>query len=139
MSTPFPTAFRCRFLRDAAEAFVRRRKAIRKGTSGKFTWDSGEEGEHEWLSISIVGIHGNPTLALRLGEGHRASLFFRSGRASERGKVLLRIDDMLLVGNGPGIVEAFEETMSHGHWLDRPGGKEAIRETWRDLSLTLAP
>ncbi|MDJ0523449.1 MAG: hypothetical protein QNJ90_15380 [Planctomycetota bacterium] len=134
MPASFPTEFRCSFLRSVAEAFLRRRKAIAHNRS--FEWESADDDEGERLSLWIIGHAERPTLALHLWDGNLARLFLRSCRSSERGKVLLRLDDMVLVDDAPAIVEAFEHTMSLCHWFHEHGTADEIRATWRDLVVT---
>ena len=135
MTSSFPTEFRCRFLRDVAQAFLKRRKAIAYG--GNFEWEAGEGEEGERLSLWIMGHGDRPTLALHLWDGSLGRLFLRSPTSAERGKVLLRIDDMVLVDNGPGIVEAFEDTAALCHRFHQEDGTaDEIRETWQGLMLT---
>ena len=132
MSTPSPTDFRCPFLRNIGEAFLRRRKAI--SHSGKFEWESGEDDEGEWLSLWMMGHGRHPTLALHFWDGNLARLFIRSAGSADRGKVLLRIDDMVLVDDAPAIVAAFEHTRLLAHFFHEDGKPDEIRETWLGLT-----
>src|SRR5688572_27098063 len=103
-----PPEFKDSFLKGMAVAFQRRRKAIKYRGNLKFSYDPTDS--FEWLTI-IFSAFNNPVLILELTEGRWISFYVRSNKNADRGKVLLRIEDLRVVNNAALIVSTFEWTI----------------------------
>lgn len=129
----FPADFRSPFLKNAGEAFRKRTKAL--GYSGILEWET-QEDDFEWLTITYRS-RSVPTLILQLWEGNRASFFVRSNQSKGRGKVLIRLENLVLVDNGPRLVSVFEQTIQdlHGVVSSDDEALDTIRQLWTRLRL----
>ena len=91
-----PPEFRDPFLKAVAAAFRRRRKAIKYHGNVELSYDPTDT--FEWLTINYWASN-YPSLILQLIEGGWINFFARSQRGADRGKVLIRIEDLRIVNN----------------------------------------
>ena len=132
-----PLEFRDPFLKAVATAFRRRRKAIKYHGNVELSYDPTDT--FEWLTINYWASN-YPSLILQLIEGGRVNFFARSQRGADRGKVLIRIEDLRIVNNAALIISTFEWTITktyNENQADLSLWKE-IEEHWRKLSLRIA-
>lgn len=135
-ATPFPTRFNSRFLRNVSAAFQRRSKAIRY--HGSLTWESKEADEFEWITVSFDPILG-PSIVLQLWEANGASLFVRSTNNQNRGKILLRMENLRLIDNAAKLVAVFETTIAELHGaVDKDATSMLpVKRLWEALTLSV--
>lgn len=129
--------FRDPFLKAVIVALSRRRKAIKYHGNLELSYDPTDT--FEWLTINYW-TSNYPSLILELNEGGRINFFARSQRGADRGKVLIRIEDLRVVSNASLIVSTFEWTISETKYenqYDLNLWKE-IEEHWRKLSIRIA-
>jgi hypothetical protein len=134
---PFPH-FHDVFLERASRGMAKRAKAMRRhGTLG---WRSGTPGEPEWLEVDF-STPGAPSIRVELNVGHRAHLHIRSGQAENRGKVLLRLENLRLVDNPGLLVDTFEwtsETLRRGGPSPDVSQLDAVGDKWSKISVRFA-
>lgn len=128
-----PTDFGSPFLRNAAEAFRKRSKSL--GKRNQFSWDT-EPDDFEWITFTLRS-RVAPTLILQLSERNRASVFVRSQRNADRGKVFFRLEDLLLMDDGPRLVSVFEESHLLLHRCKSATDEkfDEMRRIWMGLEL----
>ena len=102
----FPVEFECRFLSSMGRAFRRCSGAMRY--HGELVIHEGFGDAVEWFSVATI--FGRVETTLLLWEGNRASLYLYGSRPRYADRLLYRVEEMLLVDNGPGVVCAFEGT-----------------------------
>lgn len=133
---PWPT-YDDVFLQRVAQGFQRRRKAISHRCSALgYDTEVLDDGRHAyWFWTESFPRR----ITLQVVEGNRGHLFVQSTRAANRGKLLLRIDDMRLLDQPRKIVTAYESTMSEAHHTrtDFEAACQRITSEWRKLSLEL--
>jgi hypothetical protein len=137
INSSVPPEFRDPFLKAVAVAFRRRGKAIKYQGNLEFSYDP--TGTFEWLTV-IYWSFNQPSLNLQLSEGGWINFSVRSQRNANRGKVLIRLEDLRIVSNAALIVSTFEWTISKTYYddqVDLSGWKE-IEERWRKLSIRIA-
>lgn len=124
------------FLKGIGAAFRRRRKAISYQGNLKFSYDPTDSFER--LTISFLSFN-DPTLILELAQGGWMSFFVRSNKRADRGKVLVRIEDLRVVHNAALIVSTFEWTISHSRIDDNDDLSlwQEIEERWKKLSMKI--
>lgn len=108
MSTRKEPAFIDSFLRNAWESLARRRRSLSR--RGRLSITTGKD-DFEWFAVAHESAN-RLTVVLQLVEGNRAHLFIRSNRATDRGKILARIEDIAVIDNGFILVRALEDTIS---------------------------
>jgi hypothetical protein len=123
--------FRDPFLRNAANSLALRRKSI--SHRGKLTISHDPDDDFEWFS-AVYESASRRTAVLQLTEKNRAHLFIRSTRGKDRGRILFRIEDMILVDNAALLLTAFEQTIAT---LDqqRDDAFDDLRGVWDALRL----
>jgi hypothetical protein len=126
--------FRDRFLNDLQKGFQRRRKAI--SHHGRLEFHQGVDEDFEWLTI-VFSAPSSPSVILQLTEGNRVNLYVRSTVGRSRGRVLVRVEDLVMINSPTRIVDAFEWTLSAAHELRDAGDetRKMIEARWRDLAL----
>ena len=132
-----PPEFRDPFLKAVVAAFRRRRKAIKYHGNLELSYDPTDT--FEWLTINYW-TSNYPSLILQLIEGGWINFFARSQRGADRGKVLIRMEDLRIVNNAALIISTFEWTISktYNENQDDLGLWKEIEEHWRELSLRIA-
>lgn len=130
---PLP-AFADPFLKNVVAGISRRRKAI--SHRGNLRISSDPNDTFEWITISCEAA-SRVAAVLQLWEKNRASLYLRSTKAKDRGKILARIEDMTLIDNGPWIVTAFERTISIAAGYTE-GAELELDSTWDEVRLKSA-
>jgi hypothetical protein len=132
-----PPEFRDPFLKAVVVAFRRRRKAIKYHGNLELSYDPTDT--FEWLTINYWASN-HPSLILQFIEGGWINFFARSQRGADRGKVLIRIEDLRIVNNAALIISTFEWTISktYNECQDDLSLWKEIEEHWRKLSLRIA-
>jgi hypothetical protein len=93
-----PPEYRDTFLKNAAQALLKRRKAINFHGNLEFSYDF--EDSFEWITVCYSSFN-YPSLILQLVEGGKISFFVRSNRRMDRGRVLLKIENLRVVKSEP--------------------------------------
>jgi hypothetical protein len=99
--------FESAFIDRLSRQFEKRCKAI--SYFGKLGFETKQPDDFDWLTIKFYSFGGH-YLILQFVEDNRLSLFVRSSRRRDRGKILLALEDIILIDNSKLIVEAFEST-----------------------------
>jgi hypothetical protein len=120
MGVDFPK-FKDRFLDRAARQFERRRKAL-KHRGGTLDAEATIAPDGEALTVRFLLAGPRPSVILEMNAKNRLSLYLRSTWNRQRGKVLVRLDDVRVVDNPVRIVETFEWTLDAAWNLDAPDG-----------------
>jgi hypothetical protein len=128
--------FNSDFLNDIVEAFQRRSRAI--SYHGPLeTCELDDDGTH-CLEIVCRAL-ASPVIILVITPSV-ASLYLRHSGNRQRGKILLRLENMVLVPNCRQIVNAFEQTIFQAHQMTPPNAYgpalDAIRAIWSNLVLS---
>jgi hypothetical protein len=116
--TKFPT-FKSRFLQKLSNRLATRAKALKY--HGRLEWTTVQPDEFEWLSLTVHAFVGNYCI-VQFVEDNRVSIYIRSSKRRDRGKILLAMEDIKLIDNAPAIVDAVEATITHSKW-HRPHGQ----------------
>ena len=121
-------------IRQVVHEFVSRVKAIRFHGRLEFSYDP--EDSFEWLAVTFESSHNHPRVLLQLVQGSTAHVIVTSRRNRDRGKRLLRLEQMRLGPNAADIVEAFERMVKAARiWSqDSPDTWSEIRGVWEGLS-----
>jgi hypothetical protein len=131
--------FKNDFLNDICCAFKARSKSI--GHRGNFSFDTDLNDDFEWISFYYQPLIG-PYLILQATDGHKINYYIRSPRTQNRGKVLLALENLLVVGNGKLIVEVFEWAADQSVELaqKQPDAEriELIKAKWRTVCLQIS-
>ena len=133
-----PPEYTDKFLNECSKALKRRGKAIRH--HGRLTFSHDPAESFEWLTLSYSS-HNYPSVIVQLVEGGKVSLYVRSNRRIDRGKVLLELRDLRILGNAETLVEAFEWTidkMQAWHAKDVETVTE-VKAKWDQLSVRILP
>ena len=124
------------FLDDLAQAFARRRKAIRHH-SGELTVESLGDDADPCLEF-VCYSRCKPSVILRAYDDRALYLWIRSQRAQNRGRILVCIDNLHVTADTKSIVELFEWTIHEAFWFpdSNPDGArdQMIQQAWRRLS-----
>jgi hypothetical protein len=123
-------------LNNACCGFAKRRKALaHHGTLG---FDSDPRDTFEWITIGIRPLVG-PALILQLAEQNWVSLYLRSRRRENRGKVLLAIEGLTVADNAQSLVATVEWTMTMSlKYTDQTPNQvvsDEISARWRRLAI----
>ena len=123
---------------NAYESLSRRRKSF--SHRGSVFFEADPDDDFEWLTV----VYESPrrlVLVLQLMEGNRAHLFVRSNRARDRGKILVRMEDLYLVDNGTLLTEAVDATIDLVSLANSPKdvSSQATESIWKGLLLRVAP
>jgi hypothetical protein len=124
-------SFHDRFLERAARGFERRRKAMNH-MGGELDVESCPSPES--FVVCFVA-RARPAVILELAAKNRASLWIRSAANANRGKVLVRVQDVRFVDNADRLVETFEWTLAARYALATEGDRiaEQIVARWEEL------
>ena len=129
--------FRSPFLQAMEQQFNRRAKPLRNRGSLSIDGEQRDDGE-SWLEVVLVTT-SRFSVCIVLKEQNRANLFIRSARAANRGRVLLRVEDLRVSSNGAAIVAAFEETVALAHDLDSaPDAAARIEALWNSMHFRIS-
>ena len=90
-----------RFLNSVCRRLAARRKSL--SHRGKLTWETEQPDEFEWLSVYFDPYSGNYCI-FQFAESNHISIYVRSKRRKDRGKVLLAIEGMQVVDNADAII-----------------------------------
>ena len=129
-----PPEFGDTFLKNAAQAFRKRTKAINFHGNLEFSYDF--EDSFQWITVCYSSFN-YPSLILQLVGGGKISFFVRSNRKMDRGRVLLTIDNLRVVKNASLLVSTFEWTIDKTQTSDinNPDLWEEIRKRWEELAM----
>jgi hypothetical protein len=118
-----------RFLDGVAAAFRRRRRALAyRASPGELRIEPGAEG------FQVTSTHGARQLGAWFSPVNRASVYVRSLRVRDRGRVLLRLEELRVVNQPRRIVEAYEQTIDQ---LDAADLEAEVGALWRAVALQL--
>jgi hypothetical protein len=98
-------------------------------------------GALEQLRI-LFATPGSPSIALELVPRNRAYVYVRSGLKEDRGRTLLRVENLRLIDNPALLVGTFEWTLEAVWQLGRSGDPAllcAIEQRWRGISARIVP
>lgn len=130
--------FNSPFLKHISDRIGRRRKAIRR--SGKLSWETKQPDDFEWLTVYVTPLVGDYCI-FQFVEDNRVSIFVRSRRRANRGKILLAIEDIKVIDNAHEIVNAMETTIAESGMLQPGNLQEAdnvIRAAWANVEVRVA-
>ena len=119
------------FMTQVANGFAKRRKSLRN--RGTFrAYGPTDDDPMEWLTLTHE-LTSRRVVVLQLAEKNRASLYVRSTKGENRGKVLLRIEDMRLMNKPSAIVAAYEKTLSEAGHSEAAELRAAIERHWKPI------
>ncbi len=127
--------FRSIFLTDISHELALKRKSLRR--RGVLTWETIQPDEFEWLTVKITPYVGNHCI-FQFVEDNRVCIFVRSKKRQDRGKVLLRIEDLKIVSDSESVFAAIDTTISRSIDLHSGSAGSAlagIREAWEGLAV----
>ena len=121
------------FLDACATVFHRRGKSIRYLGALEFVYPVNEA--REWFT-AVWCFADYPTVKLQVLQGARLNLYLISVRVKDRGRVILRLEDIRALPNAEAIVRAFKETLLGGSQDDSPGHVERVRRKWDAVTIS---
>lgn len=128
-------AFRVEFLRAIGLAVEKQRKSLRN--RGKLTMERNADGEPpEWLRIVFRRASG-PFVIVELLENRRGNVYGRSNRKPDRGKVLLRLEQVALLNKPQEVVDVAVRTCTDAAYSAE--SSERVLEHWKSVSLNALP
>jgi hypothetical protein len=134
--------FRDRFLHEAVQTVERRRKGL--ASRGELTVSAETTGDGE-RALLVHAAGAAPVVVLALSAGHRADVYLCAPEPRRTGKVLVKIEGLVLGGDVKRLLAAFEWTIGAARRLDPDGRSidaghlgEIVRR-WRTLHQGAVP
>jgi hypothetical protein len=126
--------FASSFLNQICHELATRTKALRR--HGKLIVETKQPDDFEWLALTFIPLIGDCCI-FQFVEDCRASLFVRSRNKVNRGKVLVKIEDIRVINNGHAIIKAIETTIASA--CEGAGARVSakIHATWADVTVDL--
>ena len=127
--------FESKFLNQLSNELAARRKALKY--HGELSWETKQPDDFEWLTVNITPIVGNYCI-FQFVEDNRVCIFVRSKNRSNRGKVLLAIENINVVDNAQEIMAAIMVTIKESNNLQSASTHEAtrkIRDAWSRVKI----
>lgn len=127
--------FESAFLDQVCRQIEKRTKAWKK--YGDYSWETLQPDDFEWLTLNFAPHVGNYVI-IQFVEDNRVSLFIRSSRRHDRGKILFESVDNKVVNNAVAIVEAIETTIVNSTTIESDSSsvsEEEITRAWNAVLL----
>ena len=129
--------FKSKFLKKVSERIAARRKALKY--FGELTWVTQQPDDFEWLTVKFAPFVGHYCI-FQFVEDNRVSVFVRSKRRCDRGKVLLAIEDVTIANDSRSIVDAVEATIVASRFWESNNSQDGvsrIRAEWSRLAVRI--